>query len=314
MAYIGQSPSIGEFRKLDDISGQFNDSNTTFALTVNSSSVVPGSEQALLISIDGVLQEPGTAYFLSGTNLVFTAAPNTSSTFFGIQLGSVGQVGVPTDGTVTSAKLAANAVTLAKIATNAVDTGQLVNGAVTSAKIVNGAVTGDKLDVDAVTTTKILNGAVTTAKIASVSGTGNVVLSISPTIVTPNIGTPSFAVLTNATVDGTDAVGFRNIPQNIQNTAYTLVLTDAGKHILHPVTDNNARTFTIPDNGNVAYPVGTALTFINRANTVTIAITIDTLIFSPAGTTGSRTLAANGSATCIKTDSTEWLISGSGLT
>lgn len=165
MAYIGQSPSIGEFKKLDDISGQFNDSNTTFALTVNNSSVVPGSEQALLISIDGVLQEPGTAYFLSGTNLVFTAAPNTSSTFFGIQLGSVGQVGVPTDGTVTSAKLAANAVTLAKIATNAVDTGQLVNGAVTSAKIVNGAVTGDKLDVDAVTTTKILNGAVTTSKI-----------------------------------------------------------------------------------------------------------------------------------------------------
>jgi hypothetical protein len=35
---------------------------------------------------------------------------------------------------------------------------------------------------------------------------------------------------------------------------------------------------------------------------------------SPAGTTGSRTLAANGSATCIKVTSTEWLISGSGLT
>lgn len=172
MAYIGQSPSIGEFKKLDDISGLFNDSNTTFALTVNNSSVVPGSEQALLISIDGVLQEPGTAYFLSGTNLVFTAAPNTSSTFFGVQLGSVGQVGVPTDGTVTSAKLAANAVTLAKIATNAVDTGQLVNDAVTSAKILNGAVTGDKLDVDAVTTTKILNGAVTGQKL-----TGNIQLS-----------------------------------------------------------------------------------------------------------------------------------------
>jgi hypothetical protein len=165
MAYIGQSPSVGEFRKLDDISGLFNDSNTTFALTVNSSSVVPGSEQALLISIDGVLQEPGTAYFLSGTNLVFTAAPNTSSTFFGVQLGSVGQVGVPTDGTVTTTKLAANAVTLAKIATNAVDTGQLVNDAVTSAKIINGAVTGDKLDTDAVTTAKILDNSVTTAKI-----------------------------------------------------------------------------------------------------------------------------------------------------
>jgi hypothetical protein len=35
---------------------------------------------------------------------------------------------------------------------------------------------------------------------------------------------------------------------------------------------------------------------------------------SPEGTTGSRTLAANGSATCIKLTATEWLISGSGLT
>jgi hypothetical protein len=35
---------------------------------------------------------------------------------------------------------------------------------------------------------------------------------------------------------------------------------------------------------------------------------------SPAGTTGSRTLAANGIATCIKLTSTEWIISGVGLT
>jgi hypothetical protein len=65
----------------------------------------------------------------------------------------------------------------------------------------------------------------------------------------------------------------------------------------------------------VAYPIGTAITFINMAvANVTIAITTDTLTLSPAGTTGSRTLATNGSATCIKITSTSWLISGSGLT
>jgi hypothetical protein len=112
-----------------------------------------------------------------------------------------------------------------------------------------------------------------------------------------------------------DAVPFRNIPQNSQSAAYTLVAADAGKHIFHPVGDNNARTFTIPANGSVAYPIGTAITFINMAvANVTIAITTDTLTLSPAGTTGSRTLATNGSATCIKITSTEWLISGSGLT
>ena len=118
------------------------------------------------------------------------------------------------------------------------------------------------------------------------------------------------------TVDGTNAVGFRTIPQNSQSAAYTLVLTDSGKHILHPSADTTARTFTIPANGSVAYPIGTAITFINQngAGVVTIAITTDTMRLSPAGTTGSRTLAANGSATAIKITSTEWLISGSGLT
>ena len=137
----------------------------------------------------------------------------------------------------------------------------------------------------------------------------------SPVLTTPQLGTPSQGVLSSCTVDGTDAVGFRNIPQNSQSAAYTLVLADAGKHIFHPVGDNNARTFTIPANSSVAYPIGTALTFINMAvANVTIAITTDTLTLSSAGTTGSRTLATNGSATCIKITSTSWLISGSGLT
>ena len=132
---------------------------------------------------------------------------------------------------------------------------------------------------------------------------------------TPALGTPASGNLSSCTADGTDAVGFRNIPQNSQSAAYTLVLADSGKHIFHPVGDNNARTFTIPANSSVAYPIGTALTFINMAvANVTIAITTDTLTLSPAGTTGSRTLATNGSATCIKITSTSWLISGSGLT
>jgi hypothetical protein len=118
------------------------------------------------------------------------------------------------------------------------------------------------------------------------------------------------------TVDGTVPVGFRTVPQNSQSAAYTLVLADSGKHIFHPSADTTARTFTIPANSSVAFPIGTAITFINQngAGVVTIAITTDTMRLSPAGTTGSRTLAANGSATAIKVTATEWLISGSGLT
>ena len=101
---------------------------------------------------------------------------------------------------------------------------------------------------------------------------------------------------------------------NSQSAAYPLVLTDAGKFILHPTADNNARTFTIPANGSVAYTVGTMITFVNQINTVTIAITTDTMTLAGAGTTGSRTLAANGIATAMKIASTDWIISGTGLT
>ena len=143
------------------------------------------------------------------------------------------------------------------------------------------------------------------------AATGDVTLAGSQTLTNKTISGASNTL----TVDGTDAVGFRNIPQNSQSAAYTCVLADSGKHIFHPSSDANARTFTIPANSSVAYPIGTAITFINMtAAVVTIAITTDTMYLSSAGTTGSRSLARYGSATAIKIDSTSWLISGSGLT
>lgn len=157
-------------------------------------------------------------------------------------------------------------------------------------------------------------------------GTGKLLANGGKTLPAGGIlGTTDAQTLTNktvnlsantVTVDGTNAVGFRNIPQNSQSAAYTCVLSDAGKHIYHPSADTTARTFTIPANASVAYPLGTAITFINdtSAGVVTIAITTDTLVFAGAGTTGSRTLAANGMATAIKIGTTRWMISGTGLT
>lgn len=111
-------------------------------------------------------------------------------------------------------------------------------------------------------------------------------------------------------------VGFRELPQNSKSAAYTLVLADAGKHIYHPVADTTARIWTIPANASVAFPIGTAITFANDvgAGAITIAITTDTLVFSPGGTTGSRTLAAGGMATILKVTATRWMITGTGLT
>ena len=82
--------------------------------------------------------------------------------------------------------------------------------------------------------------------------------------------------------------------------------------MLHPSADTTARTFTIPSNSSVAYTIGTAITFINQdsAGVLTIAINTDTMRLAGDGTTGSRTLAANGVATAIKVAATQWIISG----
>jgi len=111
-------------------------------------------------------------------------------------------------------------------------------------------------------------------------------------------------------------IGYLNIPQNSQSAAYTAVLADAGKGLLHPSADTTARTFTIPANASVAYAIGTAITFTNQNNAgvLTIAITSDTMRLAGQGTTGSRALSANGVATVMKLTATEWIISGTGLT
>lgn len=126
------------------------------------------------------------------------------------------------------------------------------------------------------------------------------------------LGTPSSGNLSSCTADGANPVGTGNIPQNSRSANYTCVSTDANKHIFHPSADVTARTFTIPANTSVAYPVGTTLAFVNQnaAGAITISINTDTMRKHGEGTTGSRTLPANRIAVALKVTATEWLISG----
>lgn len=115
---------------------------------------------------------------------------------------------------------------------------------------------------------------------------------------------------------GAYAIGYKLIPQNSQSSNYTLVITDSAKHIYHPVSDTTARTWTIPANGSVAFPIGTAVTFINDSGAGSISIAIsspDILTLAGTGSTGTRTLSAPGTATAVKVASTRWVISGLGI-
>jgi hypothetical protein len=156
-----------------------------------------------------------------------------------------------------------------------------------------------------------ISGTTLTIDAASTTVAGRVELATDAETIT---GTDTARAMTPSNLTGAGIYG--NIPQNSRSAAYTLVLADQSKHIFHPSADTTARTWTIPANGSVAYPVGTTLTFINQnaGGVITIAITTDTMRLAGAGTTGSRSLAANGVATAVKVTTTEWIISGTGLT
>ena len=121
MAYIGRGLQSGAFRQLDDISSGFDGSDTTHTMQVNSTNVTVGDVNQILLSLGGVIQKPGTDFTVSSSTLTFTTAPAANTSFFAILLGSDnGGTTTPTDGSVTTAKIAADAITSAKIADDAV--------------------------------------------------------------------------------------------------------------------------------------------------------------------------------------------------
>ena len=87
MAYIGPAPNPGQNREVDDISSGFNGSEVNFTLQVNSQNVSPGSPNAIIVSLGGVVQNPGTDYTIAASTITFTTAPASGLSFFGLVLG-----------------------------------------------------------------------------------------------------------------------------------------------------------------------------------------------------------------------------------
>ena len=110
MPYIGNSPvNVGNYNVLDDIASSFNGTLTTFALTINTgTSISPTQPGQLIINISNVMQEPdalGNAGFtISGSNIVFSSAPNSGDTFWGIFLGTTLDIGIPSELSVGNAQ------------------------------------------------------------------------------------------------------------------------------------------------------------------------------------------------------------------
>mgnify|MGYP003150254211 CR=1 FL=1 len=117
--YIGQSPSIGNFQVCDAISvvnGQ-----AAYTMQVSSVNVVPETANHMIVSLNGIIQKPGSSFTVSGSTITFASNLATGDVIDFIHiLGSVLDLGVPSDDTVTAAKISANAVTGAKLNTDVI--------------------------------------------------------------------------------------------------------------------------------------------------------------------------------------------------
>ena len=97
-----------------------------------------------------------------------------------------------------------------------------------------------------------------------------------------------------------------------QTADYTAVLTDAYQ-VLIPMNKATAVAFKIPTNASVAFPVGTAITILNKGvGTVTISAVTSgtTTILSAGATAAAPTVAQYKSAVAIKTATDTWYIVG----
>jgi len=214
----------------------------------------------------------------------------------------------------TKAPLASPALTGTATAVNLTMSGNLtVNGTTTTVATTNTTVTDNLLELN--------SGAGSNANDAGIlierGSTGdNAIIAwdesadkfIVGTTTATNTATGNLTIAAGTLVTGTieDSKGnLRSIPQNTQGSTYTLVASDAGKHILA------SGTITVPDS---VFSAGDAVTIVNNtASDLTITKTITTMYMSTDGTSANRTLATRGVATILFASGTVAYISGAGL-
>ena len=104
MPYIGKTPTVGNFQVCDAISvvnGQ-----AAYTLQVGGVNVAPESANHMVVSLNGILQKPGSSFTISGSTMTFASNLATGDVIDFVQiLGNVLDLGQPSDDTVTAAKL-----------------------------------------------------------------------------------------------------------------------------------------------------------------------------------------------------------------
>ena len=104
MPFIGKQPDSGGYQILDAMTAS---ATASYTMQINGANFEPGSANQLIVSLNGVIQKPGSSFTISGSTLTFSSALTSSDSIdFVLVLGDTLDIGTPSDATITSAKLA----------------------------------------------------------------------------------------------------------------------------------------------------------------------------------------------------------------
>ena len=293
--YSTQNPK--NILELDDISGSFDGSETTFALTSGGGPVTPVSDTQIIINLGGVAQNAGTDFTVSGSNITFTTPPDAVLTFYGFVFGGKLPLSSVDDNSVTPYNLSAGApvwdsagnITITGIATIG-SSSVVINGSTNRITVGSGAtLSSDGITAGVITATSfygdgsnlenIVAGFPTTASVnttgiitaASFHGDGSGITNIggalepliySPGIGETNVGVGSDIVLTFQKPISAN-VGIVTI--QTEELSYTQAISFAGSG-LYGVAGNDRSGAVSGNNATVTVNVGDTVIFSNSVS------------------------------------------------
>ena len=252
MSYIGKTPTVGNFQVCDAISVVNN--QAAYTMQVGSVNVLPESANHMIVSLNGVIQKPNSSYTVSGATITFASNLVTGDVINFIQiLGSVLDLGVPSDDTVSTVKLQNDSVTTDKLANS-------INSAITA----NTAKTG-------ITSSQASAIIANTAKVTNATHSGEVTGATALTIA-DNIVDEANLKVSNSPVNGYNlvarsgntggmtweaAAGGTNTPNfRARVTADTNITNNTLVKVIFPTEDYDTASAYNTSNGRFTIPTG----------------------------------------------------------
>ena len=213
MAYIGNQVSSVPFI-IDTFSG------TGSATVFGQLTRAPASVASIAVYISGVYKTPGVDYTLNGDLILFTTAPALGTNNIVVHhMGNGSATQVPSDGSVTGGKLAANTVR----------GNNIVAGTITGNLIGVGAISGNNIGIGAISANNFAGGGITSNVLAS-----NLSISVSRVSETIRI---------NTTVVGSNSASGTNVNLDIVNTTVYYFSSNTTGNVTFNLRGNNINTF-----------------------------------------------------------------------